>query len=292
MTFCFKFVKIQIALLLLIVFEITSIRAMEASFRFAVIGDYGDIQEKATSVSVLVKSWAPHIILTTGDNNYPCGAEETIDKNIGSLYSKYIFPYKGSYAPSPIQQNRFFPCLGNHDFDTDLAAPYLNYFTLPGNGRYYDFVKGDIHFFALSSDIREPDGTNLESLQAQWLKKQLNQSKTRWKVVYFHHPVYSSKNNFYNKNGERTIDFPFSEWGASIVINGHAHVYERFNIGGTPYIINGLGGKEAYEFCDDSSESIIKYNSENIAMLAEIINNKIVFRVINIFGIVIDEFSI
>ncbi|MBK6537264.1 MAG: hypothetical protein IPG09_05645 [Ignavibacteria bacterium] len=26
------------------------------------------------------------------------------------------------------------------------AAPYLNYFTLPGNERYYDFTKGNIHF--------------------------------------------------------------------------------------------------------------------------------------------------
>jgi len=42
--------------------------------------------------------------------------------------------------------------------------------------------------------------------------------------------------------------WPFQEWGASVVLTGHEHVYERLGVGtsggpGTfPYIINGLGG--------------------------------------------------
>lgn len=283
--------KVLFSLLVYLIF-IISLKAHEGSFKFAIIGDFGDYKEKSVPVSMLVKSWNPDMIITTGDNNYPCGSKETIDDNVGSLYSSYIFPYKGKYVPPTIQQNRFHPCLGNHDYDTDGGNPYLNYFSLPGNSRYYDFIKENVHFFALSSDHREPDGTELESKQAIWLKTRLEQSQSLWKIVYFHHPVYSSANNFYSKNGERTINFPFTEWGASMILNGHVHVYERFHIKGVPYIINGLGGKKPYDFCDPNPESLVRYNGDNGAMLAEVKNDKIVFKFINIANQTIDEFTI
>jgi hypothetical protein len=65
--------------------------------------------------------------------------------------------------------NQFFPTLGNHDWYTPGAQPYLDYFHLPGNERYYDFVWGPVHFFAIDSDENEPDGVNQSSVQAKWL---------------------------------------------------------------------------------------------------------------------------
>jgi hypothetical protein len=115
--------------------------------RFAVIGDYGLAGKPAADVAGLVKSWDPDLILTTGDNNYPIGSAETIDENVGQYYHEFIYPYKGSYGPGA-DINRFFPTLGNHDYGVPGARPYLEYFTLPGNGRYYDFVWGPVHFFA------------------------------------------------------------------------------------------------------------------------------------------------
>jgi hypothetical protein len=54
-------------------------------------------------------------------------------------------------------QNRFFPTLGNHDYEgSQWNIPYLNFFTLPGNEIYYDFIWGPIHFFAIDSDIEIP----------------------------------------------------------------------------------------------------------------------------------------
>ena len=50
---------------------------------------------------------------------------------------------------------------------------YLNYFTLPNNERYYDFVQGPVHFFALNSDTNEPDGTSSSSTQGLWLQNGL-----------------------------------------------------------------------------------------------------------------------
>src|SRR3990167_4550470 len=84
------------------------------SFKFAILGDFGELGNNSRAVSILVKSWDPDFIITTGDNNYPSGAEKTIDDNIRSLYSEYIFPYIGSYSTPQVQKNRVFPCLGNH----------------------------------------------------------------------------------------------------------------------------------------------------------------------------------
>jgi len=155
------------------------------TFRFAVIGDYGDGSEAESDVATLVKSWDPDIIVTTGDNNYNNGSADTIDENIGQFFREFIYPYKGSY-PGGGQVNRFFPSLGNHDWNTPGAQPYLDYFTLPGNERYYDFTWGPVHFFIIDSDSDEPDGNAWDSDQADWLQKQLANSDHVWKIVVMH----------------------------------------------------------------------------------------------------------
>ena len=50
------------------------------------------------------------------------------------------------------------------------GKPYFDYFTLPGNERYYDFTWGPVHLFALDDIESEPDGVGASSIQAQWLK--------------------------------------------------------------------------------------------------------------------------
>ena len=154
--------------------------------RFAVIGDYGLAGTAETEIAALVLSWQPDFILTVGDNNYPSGEAETIDLNIGQYYHSYIAPYVGTYGAGA-ETNRFFPTLGNHDYYTDLAQPYFDYFTLPGNERYYDFTWGPLHFFLLNSNEYEPDGVGRSSAQAAWLKAQLSASTSAWQIVEFHH---------------------------------------------------------------------------------------------------------
>lgn len=98
-----------------------------------------------------------------GDNNYPDGVASTIDPNIGQYYHEFISPYPGIYGVGDTI-NRFFPTLGNHDVRTDDGQPYTDYFTLPNYERYYDFVWGDVHFFALNSNSSEPDGADSTSI--------------------------------------------------------------------------------------------------------------------------------
>jgi hypothetical protein len=232
--------------------------------RFAIIGDYGSAPEQAGPVSDLVKSARPDFIITLGDNNYPSGAAETIDQNIGRFYSEFIFPYVGRHGPGA-RENRFFPSLGNHDWYTAGARPYLDYFTLPGNERYYDFVRGDVHFFAIDSDPSEPDGIEATSKQASWLKATLATSRSPWRIVYMHHPPFSSGRH----GSEAVLQWPYREWGADLVLAGHDHHYENLLIGGVTYLINGLGGRRQYDIGPPIEGSRVRYNAKHGAQIAE-----------------------
>src|SRR5438132_1695642 len=84
------------------------------------------------------------------------------------------------------------PAPPNHAWYTKGAKPYLDYFSLPGNERYYTFSRGPIDFFALDSAPNEPDGNDPHSKQARWFKAAAAQAKGAWQIVYMHHPPHSS----------------------------------------------------------------------------------------------------
>ncbi|HVR01263.1 MAG TPA: metallophosphoesterase, partial [Polyangia bacterium] len=159
--------------------------------RFAAIGDYGYAGPAEEAVADLVKGFRPDFVVTMGDNNYPLGSAETIDFNVGLFYHDFIAPYVGRFGCGAAR-NRFFPTLGNHDWYAPEARPYLDYFELPGNERYYDVTWGSVQVFALDSDSNEPDGNTADSVQAAWLRRGLATSTARWKIVIMQHPPYSS----------------------------------------------------------------------------------------------------
>jgi len=255
--------------------------------RFAVIGDYGGGGQPEADVANLVHGWQVDFVITTGDNNYPDGAAETIDDHIGRFYHDFIAPYVGKFGEGA-DVNRFFPTLGNHDWNTDAARPYLDYFTLPGNERYYEFTWGPVHFFALDSDSREPDGVGKSSSQADWLRNALSNSQAVWKVVYFHHAPYSSGLH----GPTEWAQWPYADWGADAVLTGHDHTYERLLIDGIPYFVNGLGGGSIYPFEDVHPGSQVRYNADYGAMLVEADARRMVLQFFNRQGVLIDNWSI
>lgn len=267
--------------------------AQPDTLRFAAIGDYGMGNQAESDVAALVKSWSPSFVITLGDNNYPSGAAATIDEHIGKDYAEFIFPYTGVYT-STATANRFFPALGNHDWISitckgdDCTGPYHDYFTLPGNERYYDFVRGPVHFFAIDSDPNEPDGRDAHSAQAEWLRRGLAASTAVWKIVYMHHTIYSSSLH----GSEPTLQWPYREWGAHAVLTGHDHTYERVMIDGFPYFVNGLGGAGIRGFGAPVPGSVVRYNGDHGAQLIEADEQTLRFRLINRAGQVIDDFTI
>lgn len=255
--------------------------------RFAVIGDYGYAGPAVSAVSKLIKDSNVDFIITVGDNNYDIGDAATIDANIGQYFYSYIFPYVGVFGTGGTE-NRFFPSLGNHDWYTTGAVPYFNFFTLPGNERYYDFRKGPVHFFALDSDPNEPDGVFNNSVQALWLKNGLAASNAPFKIAYFHHAPYSSAAH----GNSVWMQWPFEAWGASAVLSGHDHTYERLLKGNLPYVVEGLGGRSLYTFGEIVAGSQFQYNSDYGALLVEASDDVMTFQAVTRTGTVLDTFAI
>src|SRR5688572_26642958 len=248
-------------------------RVMLSAVRFAVIGDYGSAGQPEADVAEMVKGWGPELVVTVGDNNYGENAVEAFDDNVGRYFHEFIYNYAGRFGEgSPTR--RFFPVLGNHDWDgAPGAGPYLEYFDLPdppddsGDERYYEFTAGPVHFFALDSDAREPDGITSSSTQGKWLKAKLAAATEPFKVVVLHHPPYSSGEHGNNPK----LQWPFKQWGATAVLAGHDHHYERLEVGGLPYFVNGLGGRDIAPYSRDAvaAGSRFRYDEDFGAMRVE-----------------------
>lgn len=266
--------------------------------RFAVIGDYGANSADEARVAALVAGWNPDFIVTTGDNNYPDGEASTIDENIGQYYSAYIGDYAGVYDPgSPT--NRFWPSLGNHDWRAiaceagECRGAYFDYFTLPGNERYYEVDYGLVRLFALDSQADEPDGIAAGSVQADWLREALAASNACFDVVFFHHPPYSSGRH----GSTEVMRWPFAAWGADVVLSGHDHTYERLDAGGFPYFVNGLGGKSIYAFrhAGDLPDGVIsgaRFNVDYGAMLVTAGTDGLIVQFYTAGGALIDQYML
>ena len=125
--------------------------------RFGIVGDIGwDDGHCEAHVAALVDSFEASYgpldyMLVTGDLNYWEGSCTTVHKNSGKHYGRYFPGIKtcgdhvynvsgqsssGSGATPPL--NRFYPCLGNHDWYDNLPMaqlPELPYFQVRGDGR-------------------------------------------------------------------------------------------------------------------------------------------------------------
>ena len=263
----------------------------KGTIRFAVIGDYGNGSPQERDVALMIDSWNPHFVTTVGDNNYgdnkyPRGAAETIDQNIGRFFHAYISPYKGRYG-SGATTNRFFPIPGHGDWDSPNGLqPYLDYFALPGNERYYDFVWGPVHFFMLDTDQREPDGASATSIQGRWLERKLAESKAPWKLVFASHAPYTS----HRVPDIEYMRWPFRAWGADAVLSGFYHVYERLLVDDLPYFVNGAGGTWLSSFREIDAHSQFRYREDFGALLIDATGTRITFRFVNRHGRIVDEY--
>lgn len=270
---------------------------IEPNTHFAVIGDYGgpaSIPDMVQAVADLIKSREVDFIITVGDNNYTAQGLVSFDEAVGRYYHEYIGNYKGNYGDglAPERTNNFYPALGNADWG-DLAA-YLDFFDLPGNGRYYTFTRGPVSFFALDSDPQEEqrDGRtatnaeNPESVQARWLKQALTASTAPWKLVYMHHAPYVSRSG---GEGEVAMRWPYTAWGATAVLAGHNHFYERLRPpDGGLYFVNGLGGTSIYPIGEPVPGSEVRFAEDFGAMFVEADFGRIVFRFVTRGGEEID----
>ncbi len=253
-----------------------------ATVQFAVIGDMGETDE-AHDVANLVRRNNPDLILTVGDN---CYGRTDISDQVGNKYAKFV------------RAGRFWPTLGNHEF-TDRCGrrgqAYFDYFDLPNNERYYDFVAGPAHFFAINSHAgREPDGARPRSRQGRWVQQRANASMARWKIAFFHHPPFSSGDH----GSTARMQWPFEDLGFDLVLSGHDHNYERIlrddNNDARPltYIVSGLGGQEPRRFVDSVAGSVVQYNDNNGALFVTATASALKIEFRDVSGSLVDSATI
>ncbi|MBD2138259.1 metallophosphoesterase [Anabaena sp. FACHB-1237] len=167
-----------------------------------------------------------NLVVLAGDNIY----------NNGEM-SKIVEVFERPYQPLLKKGVKFYACLGNHDIRTENGDPQVKYPSFNMTGRYYTFTRNQVQFFALDTN-NNADWKN----QLSWLNKELSLSKARWKVVFGHHPIYSSGQYGTNNNFVKMFTPLFKKYKVQLYINGHEHNYERTNnINGTTYVICGAG---------------------------------------------------
>ncbi|HXE73163.1 MAG TPA: metallophosphoesterase, partial [Candidatus Nitrosotenuis sp.] len=201
------------------------------SFRFAALGDCGAGTPAQAQIAARIVADRPELVVLTGDIAYDEGSAR-------QLQERFFIPYRQLLARIP-----FFPCLGNHDVRTRDGAPYLEAFHLPGRERYYSFDWGDVHFVALDSNLPFGPGT----AQDRWLASDLAAAGRPWKVVYFHHPPYSSGPHGSSQALRQAWTPLFARHGVQLVLSGHDHIYQRSRpIEGVTYVVTGGGGASLY----------------------------------------------
>jgi 3',5'-cyclic AMP phosphodiesterase CpdA len=141
-----------------------------------------------------------------------------------------------------------------------------------------------VQFFAL-------DSVNLDDSQLSWFDRQLSESKAEWKVVFFHHPIYSSGRYALSSAMRRTtLEQALIEHQVDVVFAGHEHVYERMAPqNGVMYFVAGASGAVRVGDLRPSPYQAKGYDRDLSFMLVEIAGDALYFRAVNRMGETIDS---
>ena len=211
-------------------------------------------------------------VIMLGDNIY--GSERPQD-----FVAKFEKPYK----PLLDAKVPFYAALGNHD---DPTQRYYKPFNMNGE-RYYTFSKGSARFFVLDSNY-------MDQAQLKWLEDGLSKANDRWKIAYFHHPLYSSGEKHGSEVDLRTQVEPlFIKYGVDVVFAGHEHFYERIKPqNGIYYFIEGGSAKLRKGDIRRGALTAAGFDTDFTFMLAELGKDAMQFQVLSRNGKPIDSGSL
>lgn len=192
----------------------------------------------------------PGTVFTTGDNAYSDGSVDDFTNCYGPTWGRH--------------KDRTKPIPGNHDYDTEGAAGYYQYFDrIPP---YYVYTLGTWRIYALNSEIAVEE----DSAQAKWLREDLAAHPTLCVLAYWHRPRWSSGTEHGNDADMQTFWKILYDAGAELVLSGHEHNYERFDpmdAKGQPdplglrQIVIGTGGGNFYPFGTPQPSSEVRNDS-------------------------------
>ena len=230
------------------------------SLEFIVIGDWG-MQGNATQVQIaqqmeqLAATYTIDFIVTTGDNFYPLGVKTADDP----AWQKN---YESVYALPHIKDIPWYITLGNHDYfgefqaEIDYARQHPRWI-LPANYHARDFMRNDkllarmlfvdsnpyLKEYLARPDLYHHVNEQDSAAQTAWIEKQLNDDQPVWKLLFAHHPLYSS-----GEHGD-TVELIqgwtglFEQYHVDAYFAGHDHHLEHIKPpAATHYFISGGGG--------------------------------------------------
>lgn len=246
------------------------------SLKFAVMGDNGTGDrpeyETAAEMEKMHEQFAFPLVLMVGDNLY--GSERPQD-----FVKKFEAPYKALLDEGV----KFYASLGNHD---SREQRYYDRFNMDGK-LYYSFKAPaqDVRFFALESSY-------MDEQQLAWLEGALKSSREKWKICFFHHPLYSSARTHGSTVKLRAVLEPlFIKYDVSVVLNGHDHVYERVKPqNGIQYFVTGSGGQlRDGDLRRNSPLTAEGFDTDREFMLMEIKGDTLTFNTVSRGGEIIDS---
>jgi len=247
------------------------------SLKFGVIGDSGEPGPGQVAIAKQMASWRQRFpfefALMVGDNLY--GSETARDYE-----RKFSGPYKALLDGGL----KFYAALGNHD---DAGQTQYKAFNMNGQ-KYYTFKpQNGVRFFAIDSNY-------VDQKQLEWLDKELTASGSDWKIVFFHHPLYSSGGTHGSAEVQRELIEPvLLKHGVNVAFTGHEHFYERIKPQkGVAYFIIGSSSKIRKGDLQKSALTVYGNDSDYAFMLVEIVDDELYFQVINDKGATIDTGSI
>ena len=245
------------------------------TFKFGVLGDFGtgddEQYEMAQQMKVVHDRFKYELVIMVGDNLY--GSERPQD-----FKKKFEIPYK----PLLDAGVKFYASLGNHD---SREQRYYKPFNMDGKLFYTFNPQAEVRFFALESTYPEPE-------QIAWFEKELQSSTSKWKIPFFHHPLYSSGGRHGSDVRLRsTLEPMLLKNGVSVVFTGHDHMYERTRPqNGITYFVVGSGGKlRRGDIERDTGFTARGFDRDLAFLVAEIDGDKLHFETVSRTGAIVDS---
>lgn len=212
-----------------------SLKVADQPIRVLAFGDFGDGgsgQRKVAAAMLQYHRQQPFDFgITLGDNFYNKGMKNVDDPRWRSRWDKL-------YDPLGIQ---FYAILGNHDygFPGSPEAEILYSQKSPSwrmPATQYTYAAGSVQFFAIDTSV-------MTAHQLEWLQKELESSKSFWKVVYGHHPIYSHGDHGDNPNLVKAL-LPVLKGRADVYLAGHDHDMQHLRPeDNLHFFVSGTGGK-------------------------------------------------
>jgi Calcineurin-like phosphoesterase len=246
------------------------------SVKFMAMGDNGTGDSAQYEIAKQMAAWHAkfpfEFAIMLGDNLY--GSQEPQD-----FVTKFETPYK----PLLDAGVKFYAALGNHD---NQSNRFYKPWNMDGE-RFYSYSKKNVKFFVLDSDYIDPK-------QLQWIEQELKNSRSDWKICYFHHPLYSDGGRHGSEVDLRVVLEPlFIKYGVNVVYSGHDHVYERLKPqNGIYYFVSGSAGQLRKGDLKKSGLTAVGFDQDQSFMLNEITGDDLYFQAISRTGTTIDTGSI